>query len=155
MSRDIENKIIALLEPMVEDCGAELLDVLFLQEDGRWVLRLYVDTPAGITIGKVTKITREAGPILEEEDVISQGYSLEVSSPGPERPLRKPGHFTSAIGHMAKIKLKEPMDGRKNFKAVIDGFEDGTLTVTDTAGEGFRLDFENIDRANLEDELRA
>lgn len=155
MSRDIEYKLIELLEPMVEDNGAELLDVLYLQEHGRWVLRLYVDTPGGITIGEVTDITREAGPILDVEDIIPHSYSLEVSSPGPDRPLRKPEHFTLATGHMAKIRLKEPMDGRKNFKAVIDGFEDGTLLVTDTAGEGFKLDFDNIDRANLEDEFNV
>ena len=83
MSRDIEDKIIAALEPMVEDKGAELLDVMYIQEHGHWILRLFVDTPSGITIGEITSITREANPILDEEDIISSNYSLEVSSPGP------------------------------------------------------------------------
>lgn len=149
MNLGIENSIKKLIEPVVEEMGFELVEVEYLQAHGAWVLRLYVDKPGGISIDEITRVSREAGTILDVEDIITGGYSLEVSSPGLERPLVKPEHFTRAIGKRARIRTKAPIEGRKIFNGLIEGFSDGTLTFVDTESKSYKIDIENIDKARL------
>ncbi|MBE9532340.1 MAG: ribosome maturation factor RimP [Proteobacteria bacterium] len=146
----IENSIKALVEPVVEDMGFELVEVEYLQAYGSWVLRLYVDKPGGIGIDDITRVSREVNTILDVEDTIKGAYSLEVSSPGLDRPLVKPEHFTSVIGKRARIRTKALVDGRKNFKGEITGFSDGVVTIDDDEENSFKIDIENIDKARLE-----
>lgn len=149
MNHGIENSVKKLIEPVVEEMGFELVEVEYLQAHGDWVLRLYVDKPGGITIGEITRVSREAGTILDVEDIIRGGYSMEVSSPGLDRPLVKPEHFTRAIGKSASIRTKTPVDGRKRFKGLIEGFSDGTLTFVDTDSKSYKIEISNIDKARL------
>ena len=150
MDFDIENRVKVLVEPVVLDLGFELVDVEYVQAHGTWVLRLFVDKPDGITIDEITLVSREAGALLDIEDFMPKKYSLEVSSPGLERPLVKPEHFLSAVGKLAKIKTRAPVDGRKNFKGTIDAFVDGSVTLTDNEGNSYGIEIGNIDKARLE-----
>lgn len=150
MDFDIENRVRELVEPVVEDLGFELVQVEYVQAHGGWVLRLFVDKPGGITIAEITLVSREAGTLLDVEDFMPKRYSLEVSSPGLERPLVKPEHFLGAVGKLARIRTKAPVDGRKNFKGTIEAFSEGIVSMTDTEDNIYRIEIENIDKARLE-----
>ena len=149
MDFDIENRVKGLIEPVVEDLGFELVHVEYAQAQGGWVLRLYVDKPGGINIDEITRVSREASTLLDVEDFMDKRYSLEVSSPGLDRPLAKPEHFEKALGKLASIKTKVPIDGRKRFKGSIDDCSNGKITITDNEENTFVIEIENIDKAKL------
>lgn len=149
----IEDKVKALAEPFLNDRGMELVDLQYTTEHGQKILRLFIDKPGGITIDDLSDVSREFGTILDVEDPIPQRYNLEVSSPGLDRPLTKEKDFVRYAGKKAKIKTREALDGRKNFKAVIDGVADGKVFVTDFDGKKFEIPLAIIDRARLEIEF--
>lgn len=149
----IEERIKTLAAPVAGSLGLELVDVEFTSEHGRRVLRIYIDKPGGVTVDDCEKVSRELGTILDVEDPIPQSYNLEVSSPGLDRPLKTDKDFARFIGKRAKIKTREPLDGRRNFKAVIDNVSNGEVRVTDFDGKIFTIAIANIDKAKLEIEI--
>ncbi|MBI5588016.1 MAG: ribosome maturation factor RimP [Deltaproteobacteria bacterium] len=149
----LEEKIRAVAGPLLADLGFELVDVVYATEHGRKVLRFFIDKPGGVTIDDCGDVSRELSTLLDVEDPIPQKYTLEVSSPGLDRPLVKEKDFVRFTGKKVKIKTKEPLEGRKNFKATIDSVEDGRVAVTDFDGKKFVIDLANIDRARLEIEI--
>ncbi|MFQ5736550.1 MAG: ribosome maturation factor RimP [Thermodesulfobacteriota bacterium] len=149
----LEGRVIALARPVVEGLGMELVDVAFVTEHGRRVLRVTIDKPGGVTVDDCGDISRELGTILDVEDPIPQRYTLEVSSPGLDRPLTGEKDFVRFTGRKARIKARKAVEGRKNFKATIDSVENGVVTVTDFDGRVFDIALSNIDRARLEVEF--
>ena len=150
MLSGLAEKISVLIEPVVVDAGAELVDVVYLSEHGRWVLRVYVDKDGGINIDEISRISREISSLLDVEDIIERRYSLEVSSPGLDRPLTKPEHFRRVIGKDLRLRTVEPIEGRRNFKGTLEGFSGDKLTIKDSDGLSFEVEFGNIDRARLD-----
>ncbi len=149
----LEGRVSALAGPVVEGLGLELVDVAFATEHGRRILRVTIDKPGGVTVDDCGAVSREIGTILDVEDPIPQRYTLEVSSPGLDRPLLSEKDFIRFVGRKARIKTKEAVEGRKNFKATIDSVEAGQVMVTDQDGRIFTLAISNIDRARLEVEF--
>lgn len=149
----IEEKIRALAEPLLAGMGMELVDLVFVTEHGRHVLRVFIDKPGGVTVDDCGDFSREFSTILDVEDPIPQRYMLEVSSPGLDRPLVKEADFKRFAGKKAKIKAKEAIEGRRNFKAVIDDVAEGKVFVTDFDGKKFEIALSNIERARLEIEF--
>jgi len=128
-----EQKVIkqtwSLAEPLCESEGLELIQVEYQREPAGRILRLYVDKPGGIGIDDCIAVSRQLGDILDVnlEDV--GPYSLEVTSPGPERPLAKKEDFDKFKGNRAKIKTYQPLNGRKNFTGVILGITGDELNL--------------------------
>jgi ribosome maturation factor RimP len=151
--QDVIKKVEAVVRPILDGYGFEWVDAEYLSEQSRWVLRLYIDKPGGITLDDISLVSREASSILDVEDVIPHRYVLEVSSPGLARPLAKPAHFERALGKRASIKARTPLDGRRNFKAVIDSVSGDAVNVTDFDGKKFSIRFDNIAKARLEFEF--
>lgn len=149
----LEGKLMALAQPVVDGLGMELVDVAFVTEHGRRVLRVTIDKPGGVTVDDCGDVSRELGTILDVEDPIPQRYTLEVSSPGLDRPLLSEKDFIRFTGKKARIKTREAMEGRKNFKATIEAVEGGRVKVTDFDGKVFEIPLSNIDRARLEVEI--
>ncbi|HEY4708502.1 MAG TPA: ribosome maturation factor RimP [Thermodesulfobacteriota bacterium] len=149
----IDERIRALAAPVAGSLGVELVDVEFTSEYGRRVLRIYIDRPGGVTVEDCERVSRELGTILDVEDPIPQSYNLEVSSPGLDRPLKTENDFSRYAGKRARIKTREPLDGRRNFKALIDKVDGGEVTVTDFDGKVFTIAISNIDKAKLEIEI--
>ncbi|MBI5468377.1 MAG: ribosome maturation factor RimP [Deltaproteobacteria bacterium] len=149
----LEDKLRALAEPLLTDLGFELVDVAFATEYGRKVLRFFIDKPGGVTIDDCTQASRELSTLLDVQDPIPQRYTLEVSSPGLDRPLVKEKDFIRYAGKKVRIKTKEPIEGRRNFKATIDSVGDGSISVTDFDGRRFVIELARIDRARLEIEI--
>ncbi len=135
-------------------CGTpfELVDLRFA---GGGKVAVFVDRPGGVSIGECSELSREIGVLIDIEEVMSGRYTLEVSSPGPERPLKKPGDYKRFCGRRAKIRTKEILNGRKVFIGRIDGIENGfvRMSAEETADEVFSIPFEDIEKGNLKLEL--
>src|SRR6185312_14462692 len=100
------------------------------------VVQLMAERPDGsITIDECEKISKQVSPVLDVADPVAGAYRLEVSSPGIDRPLVRPSDFEDWSGHEAKIELIEPVDGRRKFKGVLEGFEDGEVRLKADTGE--------------------
>jgi ribosome maturation factor RimP len=122
-------QIAALAEPVIEELGLRLVRVTILSQGGTTV-QIMADRPdGGITVDDCAAISRRLSPILDVDDPIAGGYVLEVSSPGIARPLVRPSDFEDWAGHEAKIELREMIDGRRRFRGIIDGFEDGEVRL--------------------------
>jgi ribosome maturation factor RimP len=150
---DIETRVAALAEPLCESEGLEVLDVEFSKEGGSWVLRLFLDSPnGGVGIDQCTAIGRVLGPALDVEDFITQEYSLEVSTPGLNRPLKKPAHFARAVGKKVKVRTEaahgEP--ARRNFLGELLAADETTVTIRVKDVGDFVLPMSDIDKANIE-----
>ncbi len=146
----IQDRLSQLLEPLVETLGYELVLLEYAAHSGSALLRLFIDAPAGITLGDCEKVSREVEGRLDVDDPIPQNYRLEVSSPGFDRPLVKPAHFAKFAGAAAKIQMLGPQaGGRRKFQGVLRGMrEDRVLLETTDAGI-VELALGQIERARL------
>ena len=139
MSRreEYEAKTEALLQPMVDERGFELVDVEYVKEGSNWYLRAFIDKPGGISIDDIEPISRELSEKLDQEDFISDAYILEVSSPGLGRPLKKDKDFVRSIGEEIEIHLYRAINKQKEFVGILKEFnkEENTFTVELEAGE--------------------
>lgn len=122
-------KIAALAEPVIEELGLRLVRVKISAQGGTNV-QIMADRPDGaITVDDCALISRRLSPSLDASDPIPGGYVLEVSSPGIARPLVRPSDFEDWAGFEAKIELTEMIDGRRRFRGIIDGYENGEVRL--------------------------
>lgn len=147
-----------LVTPLVEREGYELVDVEFVTERGRAILRMYVDTvppgdeSRGITVDDCSHLSRIISDLLDVEDAIAGNYNLEVSSPGLFRPLTKPEHFARVVGQRVRVKTFQKIDDRRVFIGVlVQASED--RVVVDVDGQPFEVSLADVAKANLEPEL--
>ena len=138
-----------VVEPILQSQGFELVDLEYQRESRGWVLRIYLDREGGITLDDCTGVSHEVGAVLEVKDVIPNAYVLEVSSPGLTRPLKKPEDYNRFRNQLVKIKLFQPLDGRRNFKGILLGLEGETVRV-EADGQVFEIPLQSIAKANLE-----
>lgn len=124
-----------LAAPAVAEAGCTLWDVEYVKEGGTWYLRVLLDKEGGVDILDCEKVSRTLSDLLDEADPIEGSYTLEVSSAGAERPLKRPGDFQRFMGSPVTVKLYKARNGRKEFAGVLAGYDDGDVTVTvgDTA----------------------
>ncbi len=119
-------RVAALVEPVLHDMGFRLVRVKMSGP----TLQIMAERPDGtFSIDDCEQVSRAVSPLLDVEDVISSRYHLEVSSPGIDRPLVRPSDFEDWSGHEAKIELTEPIDGRRRFRGMLEGFEDGEVRL--------------------------
>ncbi|WP_337878717.1 ribosome maturation factor RimP [Rheinheimera sp.] len=143
-----EQQLTALLAPTVESAGFELLGIELIRAGKHSTLRLYIDHPEGVNVDQCAVVSREVSAVLDVEDPIPTEYFLEVSSPGLDRPLFTPDHFTKVVGQKIEVKLAIPQDGRRKFKGLLTQIEDDMLVV-EVDGKPYRLLMDNVDKANL------
>lgn len=144
----ITKQVAELVESILEEMGFELVDVEYLSNQGRWVLRLYIDKEGGVTIDDCARVSGEIGDIIDVKDVIEHEYVLEVSSPGLDRPLKKEKDLRNAIGKKIKVKMITPLEGRRNFTGYLNSFMEGILSLKITGGS-MDLPWKDVERANL------
>jgi ribosome maturation factor RimP len=151
MPNPMTTRIRQTVEPAIQGAGYDLVELEFKREPGGWVVRVYIDRTDGtlVSIEDCERVSRELSPVLDVADVIPQAYSLEVSSPGLDRPLRTPEHFRRFVGERAKIKLALGVDGRKNFTGTIVAVPDNDHLDIDVDGQRFTLPLGDLDKANL------
>lgn len=126
----ITELVTKLALPVVEEAGCELWDVEYVREAGTWFLRIYIDKEAGVDILDCERVSRTLSDLLDEADPIEGSYTLEVSSAGAERPLKRPGDYERFMGSPVAVKLYKARDGRKEFAGVLAGYDGGAVTIT-------------------------
>jgi len=159
-----QQRLISIVEPVCNAAGFDLVELRFLLDQGGWVLRVAVDLPLGedmditqvpedrVDLEDCENLSRELSAVLDVEDPISQAYSLEVGSPGIDRPLRTATHFAHFAGSEAKIQLavglQTPSGERKNFRGILKGVE-GEQVAIEVDGQVFHLPIDDIEHAKL------
>jgi len=137
------------LEPVLAEHGYELVEVELGRHGGGAVLRLYIDRDGGVTLDDCTAASQLLGPVLDVKDFIDGRYALEVSSPGIDRPVRKPTDFVRFAGERVKLRTHEPVNGRKRFCGVMQGFQDGLVQLA-CEGSTYEIHVENLKTARLD-----
>lgn len=135
--------VVKLVETTVNGLGYELVD---LERSGRGMLRVFIDKPEGITVDDCQIVSNQLTRLFMVENV---DYDrLEVSSPGLDRPLKKEADFSRFAGEKVQLKLRMPLDGRKNFVGMIAGVNDGILQLN-VDGNPVTIELSNLDKARL------
>jgi ribosome maturation factor RimP len=150
------DKMLELLEPIFEAEGMELVELECLRGKPRWVVRIYIDKDGGVTIDDCAQISSQVGDLLTVYDIPPGPYTLEVSSPGLDRPLARDRDFVKYRGCEVKIRLGEELEGRRNFRGTLkDYIEDGgeKLLVLDVEGKQYRIPRDSVLKANLQYEF--
>lgn len=124
-----EQKAEALVSPIVEKYGFELVDVEYVKEGSSFYLRAYIDKPGGITVDDCEIVSREFSDKLDEADFIEEAYIMEVSSPGLGRPLKKEKDFKRSIGKEVEIRTYRPIDREKEFYGVLKAYDENSVTI--------------------------
>ena len=140
----VTDVVAGLAQPFVEQAGCMLWDVEYVKEAGEWFLRVYIDKEGGVCIDDCEAVSRPLSDALDEADPIAGSYTFEVSSAGLDRPLKKPEHFEQSMGRQVDVKFYRPVDGRKERTGVLEGYENGDVTV-----DGVRYPKQDIAQVRL------
>ncbi len=143
-----ESAITELIEPTVLAMGLQLWGIDLSQRGKYSILRIYIEREEGVTITDCEKVSRQVSAILDMEDPIAGEYTLEVSSPGLDRPLFTSEQFGRFIGSDVKVRLHHPVDGRRKLNGSIENVS-GDEIMLSVDGEGFRLQHTDIEKANV------
>jgi len=147
-----QHKLQSLVEPVVTGQGYELVDVEFKNELGSWILRVYIDNPraeGGVGLDDCATVSRELSAVLDVDDSIPGHYSLEVSSPGLNRPLKKEADFARFVGKKAKIRTRHPVgESRRNFSGTLVAVDGGKVKI-DVGDQVCEVPVDDVEKANL------
>ncbi len=149
MSQEIIDRVRLVATPILFSEGIELVDVEYRRESRGWVLRLYIDKEGGVTLDDCTHASQEVGRILDVEDFIFIPYTLEVSSPGLTRPLKKEEDFNKYRNRLVKVKTSHPIENRRQFKGRLLGVHGRAIEI-EANGEIFQIALSDVAKANLE-----
>lgn len=138
-----------LLAPIIESLGYQCWGVEFISQGKHSLLRVYIDHADGIGVADCEKVSKQVSAILDVEDPIPYEYTLEVSSPGMDRPLFTLEQYQQFIGEQLKIKLRSAFEGRRNFNGILQGIEDQQIVLR-VDNQEYLLPIELIEKANIE-----
>lgn len=138
----------SLIEPVAQSLGCELWALEYLTQGKSLLLRIYIDKEGGVGLKDCEQVSRQVSAVMDVEDPIAGEYTLEVSSPGSDRPLIKLEHFAAFVGSKVKLKLRVAFDGRRKFSGLLKGIEDDEI-VLEVDNEEYLLPFELIEKANV------
>jgi ribosome maturation factor RimP len=137
-----------LLEPTITGLGYELVGIELLRHGRSSLLRLYIDQPSGITVDDCARVSHQVSGIMDVEEPLVGAYTLEVSSPGLERPLFYARDYLRFKGQRAVIRLGDPVEGRRNWTGMLAGFDQGAV-LFDCSGQAYRFPLTAITKAHL------
>lgn len=147
-------EIETLLTPLVEQEGAEIVDLQWRREGHQWVLRLFLDKPEGISLDDCAHFSDRVGAFLDEKDAIEQSYVLEISSPGLDRVIKKDKDFERFAGRPVKLRLKIAENGQRRFAGVLQGLR-GDKVAVQVGAETKEFARTNVDELRLDDAAAA
>lgn len=147
-----------IAQPILESMGLELVDIEFGRVGRDAVLRLFIDKEGGVLLDDCAALSHELSMVLDVEDVIACNYTLEVSSPGLDRPLKKQADYERFAGRLIKVRTYQPFlddsgNKRKTFIGKLDGLVNGIVKMTLTEGQTASIPIDQVAKANLEFEL--
>jgi ribosome maturation factor RimP len=137
-----------LIEPSVVALGYQLWGIEMISQGRHSMLRIYIDAEQGIGVEDCASVSRQVSGILDVEDPISGEYTLEVSSPGMDRPLFTLEQYQAFVGHVVQLKLRMPFEGRRRFKGILSGIEDEDIVLV-VDQEEYLLPIDHIEKANI------
>jgi len=157
------DQIRAVADRVARSYNLEIFDVQFRRESPGWVLRVFLDVPwdpgngssadASVTVQDCERVSRDLSAVLDVEDTIPQSYTLEVSSPGLDRPLRGALDYRRFVGRIAKMVVSEAVDGQKHFEGRLQGLDGDAVIIETTPGKRQLIPLKLITRARLEVEF--
>jgi ribosome maturation factor RimP len=145
-----------LAAPLAEGEGMEIVDIDFRHEGSRGgrVLRLYLDREGGPNMDDLSRVSRQLSELLDAQDTIDGAYTLEVSSPGINRPLKKPAHFARFVGKRIRVRTRDLVDGRRSFLGILGQVvEDSVILIQE--GKRYQIPFSMIEKSNYEHDWSA
>ncbi|MBS3755354.1 MAG: ribosome maturation factor RimP [Desulfobacterales bacterium] len=147
--QEVVSLVWELGDPLCAAEGMELVHVEYQREPGGWVLRLFIEKPDGVGVEDCSTVSRQLGDLLDIKLETDLPYTLEVSSPGPERPLSKKTDFNRFAGHTARIRTRKPLGGQKNFKGVLAGITEDDMIRLTLEQETVAIPYREMTRARL------
>lgn len=141
-------KLTDMLAPAVAACGFELWGIEFFPQGKRSCLRIYIDGPEGVTVDGCAMVSHQASGILDVEDPVAGEYTLEVSSPGWDRPLFSLSQYERFVGGEVLLRLLAPLNGRRRYKGVLQQVQGETLALL-VEGQVVLVPFAQVDKANV------
>ncbi|HXI31756.1 MAG TPA: ribosome maturation factor RimP [Vicinamibacterales bacterium] len=156
----VVEKVREIADRVAADRGLEIFDIQFRREAPGMVLRIQIDRPGpaasaedSVSVEDCAHVSRDLSAILDVEDVVPTAYTLEVSSPGLDRPLRGRDDYRRFAGRLAKIVVRGRVDGQGFFRGRLGGVDGGDVLIDGDDGRTHRVPFDAITRANLEVEF--
>ena len=146
----IQQQLVDMLSPTITALGYELVGIEYVSQGKHSILRIYIDSENGIKLEDCELVSRQISGVLDVEDPISGEYSLEVSSPGTERPLFSIEHYEKFIGQPVFIRFHGMVEKRRKLKGRIVAVEDNNIKISELGTElEFEFDLDDIDKAHL------
>jgi ribosome maturation factor RimP len=152
---EIVQRVEALATPLVEEEGIELWGIDLRAEGSGWVLRLALDREGGVTLDDLTRVHRQLSDLLDVHDLIPWRYTLEVSSPGINRPLVRPRHYRRYLGQRVRVQTREPYQGRRVFVGTLGEVGTSAIRLLDAEVGEVQISWGNIRKATSEYEFPA
>ena len=150
MGKDsVVQSVMELVEPIISSENLELVDVEYKKEGRAWVLRVYIDKKGGVSVGDCQRVSRQIEDTLQIDEVVKTAYTLEVSSPGLDRPLKKEKDFLRSIGKKVSVTTYSPVNKQRTFVGIIKDFSNQTLHLDIGEETPAVISLENIAKAKL------
>jgi ribosome maturation factor RimP len=145
-----------LAAPLVDREGMEIVDIEFRYEGSRGgkVLRLYLDKEGGPNVDDLSRVSHQLSELLDAQDVVPGTYTLEVSSPGINRPLKRPEHFARFVGKRIRVRTRDWIDGRRSFLGTLQEVLENQITLKQE-GAQYQIPFSVIEKSNYEHDWSA
>ncbi len=151
MAQNISDKVLEIVKPFADELSLQIWDVVFKKEGTDWYLRIFIDKEGGVSVDDCVDLTHLITEPLDEADLISHSYTLEVSSPGIERELKKEEHFLKYIGAAVMLRSIRPIDGVRDFTGTLESYDDGKITVSLQDGNNITVDKKETSYVKLDD----
>jgi ribosome maturation factor RimP len=148
MTVTLRERLIALIEPVLARLGYELVELEYAAGRSQAVVRIFIDTAAGVTVDDCERVSREVAALLDVDDPIPTAYSLEVSSPGFDRVLRTPAHFERFVASRVFVELKVPRAGRRRYTGMLQAVS-ATGIELEVDKQKVEVSFDEIAKARL------
>lgn len=151
-NKQIETTVEEITRPVVDGLALELVDVRYVKEGGRWYLRVFIDKPGGVTLDDCQAVSERLDGVLDHTNPIPGAYTLEVSSPGLARCLKKPADFQRFRGHLVRLTTFAPLSGRKRFTGRLCDLA-GETVILEVDGMQVMIPLKQVAAARLEVEF--
>ncbi len=149
MRETLVDKVEAIARRVAESEALELVEVQVLGGGRSRLVRISIDKPSGVTHADCEMVSRQVGAILDVEDPIPGHYTLEVSSPGVERKLLKPGDYERFEGKKARVALREPIENQRHWEGTLAGVHEGVISLEASQGKRIQFRYDQVEKANL------
>lgn len=143
-----EQQLFDALAPHAQNHNIEIVTIEIIGSSKSPVIRIFIDTEQGVSFKELTESQEWISAVTEKIDPFPGAYTLEVSSPGIDRPLRTPEHFAKSIGEEVKLRTNQPIDGKSNFRGALKSSSDSKIVI-DVDGMSIEIPFDKISRANI------